>query len=389
MTNDPSGVEIDEAVTNRIIDHLRNKTKDMVDHDLRIPIEHFVSEKRAAAELALMRSLPMVVGHCSEIKKPGDFITREILGKPLIIVRRNDGGVAAYLNMCRHRGGPVATARSGTTPVFVCKYHGWAYDRESGALQHVPQSDAFEQTDANCQGLASFPTEERHGLIFVTLAGTPSTVAAYLGSDVEAQIEPWRLRESVVFLEGTFELDANWKLVVDGAVDSLHPPYLHAETVGKLVVGRVAVFKAFGRHGRLYQPRRKLLSLVEAGEPLTGSSKYIASIMLIYPNSLLMAAPDHVEFWTVWPSTRSPAKCSVQIRLFARPQSLDEAMAARIRKSWEILVDAQKNEDWPMEEAIQRNANATAAGSFLFGRGEVSAQHLHQQLRKDLPADAG
>ena len=233
--------------------------------------------------------------------------------------------------------------------------------------------------------LRSFATEEEHGLIFVTLSNdvNAALLNEFLGAEV-VEIAPWGIERSQLFIEGNFQVAANWKLVVDGAVDSLHAPYLHAETVGKLVVGRVAVFETLGRHGRLYQPRRKLLTLIEAGESPAGSSKYIASIMLIYPNSLLASAPDHVEFWTVWPSVESPGHCTASIRLFARSEILNPEMESRIRRSWDILIQAQTADDWPMERSIQRNAAAWPQDSFLFGRGEVSAQHLHLQLARDV-----
>src|ERR1700720_3049294 len=101
--SDGTAVGIEQQVTERIIAHLTNRTKDVVETDLRVPIEHFVSPAPAAAEHGLMRRLPLVAAHRSELPKPGDFVTRMILGMSLILVRRNDGSVGAYLNMCRHR----------------------------------------------------------------------------------------------------------------------------------------------------------------------------------------------------------------------------------------------------------------------------------------------
>jgi phenylpropionate dioxygenase-like ring-hydroxylating dioxygenase large terminal subunit len=378
-------IGIEEDVTQRIVNHLTKRTKDVLESDMRVPMSHFVDPARTAAEIALMKRLPLVVAHRSELPNPGDFVTRTALGIALIVARRNDGSVVTFRNMCRHRGGRVEGAASGNKPTFACTYHGWSYDREDGALKYVAQEEVFGSLDRQCLSLVAFPSAERHGLIFVTLTpGVESSIAEYLGPQVDAQIAPWGLDRSVLVMEKTFSLAANWKLIVDGAVDSLHPPYLHPDSVAKLVYAKVAVFCRYGRHGRLYQPKRKLQELLQAGTPPASSTKYVSSILLLYPNSLMASAPDHVEFWTVWPSLDSPSQSTIHIRLFARPEILTPEMRARIQKSWDILVTAQETEDWPMELAIQENALSSPTGSFIFGRGEISAQHLHQQLKEDI-----
>ena len=63
-------------------------------------------------------------------------------------------------------------------------------------------------------------------------------------------------------------------------------------------------------------------------------------------------------------------------------------MKGRIQKSWDIGIGAQLTEDWPMEVTIQENANAAPTGTLVFGRGEISAQHLHRQLREDIDGEA-
>jgi phenylpropionate dioxygenase-like ring-hydroxylating dioxygenase large terminal subunit len=378
-------IGLDERIIERVLAHLANRTTDTVERDLFVPIRHFVDKDRAQDELRLIKTLPLIVGHCSEIKAAGDFITRDILGMGLLLVRRADDSIAAYLNMCRHRGGKVESKSAGRKRHFTCQYHGWSYEGASGALSHVPHADYFDPIDATCTKLVAFKAEERHGLIFVDFSSDPArSVAEYLGPEVDAIIEPWDLRRSVIYLDKSFPLDANWKLVMDGAIDSLHPEFLHANSVAKFVASRVAVFQDLGRHGRLYQPRRKLEEMVQAGEVGGNSSKYIATDMLIYPNSLMIGAPDHVEFWTVWPSVSDPSKSVINIRFLVREDILTPKMEERIRKSWDILENAALTEDWPMEVAMQRNIMAHPAGEFRYGRGEVSAQHLHRQLSKDL-----
>lgn len=378
-------VRVPAEVSVRLISHLRDDTTDLADQDLHVPIGHFVSPSRAKAEIALLKKLPLLVAHASEIPNMGDFVTREVLGVALLIVRQSDGGVQAYLNMCRHRGGRVETKAAGTKRVFMCQYHGWSYERDSGALRNVPYESSFDPIERGCNALHRYKTEQRHGLIFVDMSndGTRS-LADYLGTEVDAQIAPWQLERSSIYLDKTFTLDINWKLVMDGAIDILHPRFLHVGGVGELIETNVGVYRRYGRHGQHFGARTKLRKLVKAGAALDGSSRYIGSNLVIYPNAMMIAAPDHIEFWTVWPSVESPSKSITQIRFLVRTEILTPEIEQRLQKSWEILENAATNEDWPMERYIQQNAEAAPDGTFRYGRSEVSCQHLHRQLAADL-----
>jgi phenylpropionate dioxygenase-like ring-hydroxylating dioxygenase large terminal subunit len=64
------------------------------------------------------------VGHDSEIRHPGDFVTREIGTEPVIMVRGKDRGVSVLVNRCMHRGTMVCLADRGNARTFTCPYHG-------------------------------------------------------------------------------------------------------------------------------------------------------------------------------------------------------------------------------------------------------------------------
>lgn len=387
MSQQTTAVQLDEGVLDTLLGHIRSKGTDLAESGLVVPTAHFISVQRAEAEIGLMKSLPLIVAHVSELPHAGSFVTREILGVPLLVVRQKDGGISVYRNMCRHRGGRVENAASGRKALFMCAYHGWSYAAEDGALKGVPYEDTFGKVDRQCNSLIAFPAEVRHGLVFATLShDAPQLVSQYLGGDIDAQIAPWQLDRSVVFIDETIALDINWKLVMDGTIDSLHAQFLHPKPggVGSRTVNHSAVFRTFGRHGKMFMARAKLKKLIDAGADLSASSKYIGTVMTLYPNNVVVEAPDHIELWTVWPDIADPTKCRVHFRFLVREDILDDAMAERVTKSWEILREAGMEEDFPMEASIQANAESWPDGTFQYGRNEKSAQHLHRQLHADL-----
>src|ERR1700758_4743729 len=67
-----------------------------------------------------------VVGHASQVAKPGDYFTTELMGDPLLCARGQDVKLRGFYNVCRHRAGPAAQG-CGSRKLFRCGYHGWTY----------------------------------------------------------------------------------------------------------------------------------------------------------------------------------------------------------------------------------------------------------------------
>src|SRR5690606_26943355 len=132
MTNTLTAVQLVTDVRDGLNRHIREETTDVADAALLIPTSQLLTPERAGADADLLLQLPLVVGHVSEVAKPGAFVTRELLGIPLLIVRQKDESIAVFRNMCRHRGGRVELAESGSKQIFMCQYHGWSYGAEGG-----------------------------------------------------------------------------------------------------------------------------------------------------------------------------------------------------------------------------------------------------------------
>ena len=99
----------------------------------------------AVAELEaerIFRREWQVVAHRNQLEKPGDYITNEVAGEPLLVVCGADGQVCGFYNVCRHRAGPPA-AGCGSRKVFRCGYHGWTYGLD-GKLISAPEVEGVQ-----------------------------------------------------------------------------------------------------------------------------------------------------------------------------------------------------------------------------------------------------
>src|SRR5678816_1714789 len=86
------------------------------------------------------------VGHASQVPNAGDYVTLDLAGRPLVMVRHDDGAVRVLYNRCAHKGTPLVTEKSGNTGRFFrCPYHAWTY-RLDGTLRAVPLAAGYEGT---------------------------------------------------------------------------------------------------------------------------------------------------------------------------------------------------------------------------------------------------
>jgi phenylpropionate dioxygenase-like ring-hydroxylating dioxygenase large terminal subunit len=173
------------------------------------------------------------VGHGSELKKNGDFVTRKVAGRPVIFARDQKGQVRCHFNTCRHRGAIVCADRAGNARRFMCVYHGWIYSND-GELARVPGEDAyteaFDKSELGLRGPAKF--DNYRDFWFLNLDPDAVPLIDYLGKTTEYLdlVIDQSPSGQMEVLPGTQEYDvaANWKLMVENSVDDYHLPSTHS-----------------------------------------------------------------------------------------------------------------------------------------------------------------
>ncbi len=175
----------------------------------------------------------LYLGHESEIAKPGDFLTRGVAGRSLIFARSKTGEVRAFSNTCPHRGAMVCRERQGSTNMFRCFYHSWAFDLD-GKLITRPGNESYSE-NANANGehnLVEVPRLEAYrGLYFMNLDQGAVDLATYLGNTKEfIDLVMDQCADGMEVVGGTQEygFKANWKLLAENSIDGYHGQPTHA-----------------------------------------------------------------------------------------------------------------------------------------------------------------
>jgi benzoate/toluate 1,2-dioxygenase subunit alpha len=189
----------------------------------------------------LWRSAWIYVGHDSQVPKPGDYLTVEIAGQPLVMLRSAEREVRVFYNRCAHRGARLVSATHGNCGGLLrCSYHGWTY-RLDGTLRTVPlksgyAGSGFEDSTA-ARGLAAVPAVASHrGFVFARLAAEGPSFTDYFGESLTS-IDNMADRSP----EGRLEVvggilrylhDCNWKMFIENLNDTMHPMVAHESSAG-------------------------------------------------------------------------------------------------------------------------------------------------------------
>lgn len=181
------------------------------------------------------------LGHDSQLPKPGDYITNEIGGRPLIVVRHTDGSVKVLMNRCAHKGSRLVSAPCGNTGKFFrCPYHAWAFDTD-GALRAIPMKNAYEGTRlSECESAKGLVTVRNvrvyRGFIFAKLNDVGPGFEEYFGeslSSIDNMAD--RSPEGELEIAGgclRFMHQCNWKMFVENLNDTMHPMVAHESSAG-------------------------------------------------------------------------------------------------------------------------------------------------------------
>jgi glycine betaine catabolism A len=170
-----------------------------------------------------------------EIAGAGAFRVVSIGDESVIIVRGKEGALRAFLNVCRHRGARICAEESGQVRRNLrCAYHAWTYDLD-GRLVAAPNLVTMPDVDREAYGLVRVGLREWLGYVWVCVADEPPSFEDTVVADVTARlgdakaIERYRTEELVIGRRITYDVKANWKLIIENFMECYHCATIHPE----------------------------------------------------------------------------------------------------------------------------------------------------------------
>ncbi len=300
------------------------------------------------------------VGRASSLARPGDYLTFELAGQPIFVIRDDDGRLRAMSNVCLHRMSTLLEG-AGNKRRIVCPYHGWTYNVD-GSLRAAPAmtlNESFCKTDYK---LPQVRCDEWLGWVMVTLNPNAPPVSNKL-VEVESLIGDYQMEHYVETFRETHVWDTNWKILAENFMESYHLPVCHSGTIGGLSRLDEMVCPpgrpAFNFHTILKDDTLKIALAHPSNTRMVGDRRRTTFLLAIYPSLLITLTPGY--FWYLSLHPHGVGKVNI---IFGGGMSPDFAHSPEAQAHFaqlKSLLDRVNIEDRGCTERVFKGLNAGAA----------------------------
>jgi choline monooxygenase len=323
------------------------------------------------------------VGVVDDVSEPGGYVaTTSATGLPLLLTRDQQGELRGFVNVCRHRGGPVAEG-CGTARALSCAYHAWVY-RLDGSLARASGMEGAEGFDPGHHHL--YPVSVATWGRFLFVHPQPDAPPLDLGPLATA-IDPYPVHDYELAVRECHEREFNWKVLVENYSENFHTPFVHPNLIVAdwdypiATAGPIAL--AWDRPMHPRSAAEHALAEASPGEPGWADvaanqieDVFIAGIYFtVFPNLLVSTFPRFLSALHLTPL--SPTRTRVQAYRFWTAEVPEERRAADLAASQEVAA-----QDLDICEQVQRGYTA---GVDTNGRlsvvHEAGVHQVHELVR--------
>jgi choline monooxygenase len=341
-----------------------------------IPAAWYVDERIARLERGyVFGGTWQVVARLDRLQRPGQFVTTQLAGEPLVVVRSADGELRAFYNVCRHHAAAVVTEAEGNATIFRCPYHGWSYGLD-GTLKGAPEFEGVCGFDRAQNGLVPAQVAAWEQFVFVNLDCQAAPLGEFLGGLV-ARVAPLNLASVHFFERRVYSMGCNWKVFVDNYLDGgYHVPHLH-KALNSVLEYKQYTIENEDRY--CLQSSPIVASGLDAETSATRQGDR-ARYFWQYPNFMINLYQGYMDTNLVLPD--GVDRCTVIFDFYF--DDVSEAAAERNRQS--IAVGERVNdEDLGICESVQRGLHSRAYGAGRLSERREAGEHLfHRLLAGDL-----
>jgi len=303
----------------------RKGAKTLADGAKSLPRKYFVSRDIFAREQSdILSKRWLLVGHQSQIPKPGDYFLAAIGGESVIVTRDQKSQVRGFYNVCRHRGTRLKEDACGHASAIQCPYHAWTYALD-GRLIGAPHMDDVPGFDKADYSLHRVNLGLWDGFIFVNLEKNPEPLEKWFWP-LKGKFSHWNMSILQPAKRIDYDVRANWKLMFENYSECYHCPGVHPQ------LQKVSPYDSAEndlREGPFLggfmkiNPGKSLTMSGNACAAFVGKIENLQQVFYysIFPNMLLSLHPEYVMVHQLWPM--SPERTLIVCDWFFHPDAFN------------------------------------------------------------------
>ena len=367
----------------------------VVDGSRTLPGKYYHSEEIYKEEVEkIFHKFWIFACRAEEIPKVGDFKLIQIEDESLIILRDKSEQIRALFNVCSHRGTQLCSQKEGNfkTKAIQCPYHAWTYGLD-GQLLGAPQMTEGGGFSKKQCALPQAHIHNWEGFIFISLAESPEPFEVQMEALI-GKFGDWDMSQLRIASHIRYELNCNWKLVLQNYQECYHCPGVHP-LLSELTPVQSAQHDyskgaVIGGFMDISKPRGSMTMDGEAAGPpvcnVSGDDLQRVYYYSVYPNLLLTPHPDYVMFHHITPL--GPGKVINDCYWLFQPDVINDPTAQNRIKSAVEFWDMTNQQDWQVCEQMQLGTKSKRFGRGYYSGREEILHTLDKELLKALGHDA-
>jgi choline monooxygenase len=318
--------------------------------------------------------------HVEKLRSPGSYVAATVAGMPIAVVRDRAGALRAFYNVCKHRAHELLSG-SGKTRYIVCPYHAWTFDL-SGGLKSARRAETMESFDTSEICLDQVQVQEFGGFVYVNLDPTAAPLAEQ-AKDLAEEIAFWApdVAQLTHAKRLTYEVNTNWKNVIDNFLECYHCHIAHKEFVDLVDMDTYEVMT----HGIWSSHFAEAGKHENVAYDVSEATVNQHAVWWLWPNTCLLRYPGRGNFMVFQVVPDGPERTLETWDFYLETADLSEAEQQSVKYIDEVLQE----QDISLVESVQRGMRTPAfdQGRIVFDRSrsgsglsEHGVHHFHGLL---------
>lgn len=292
----------------------------------------------------------------SALLEPGSVVANDSYGFPMLISRTRDGTIKAFINACQHKGAKlIEDCAVHKQARMTCPYHAWTFGID-GTLIGVSRSEAFEGLDKSKRSLVALEAREWGGVVYVQINRDIRADWSNLSDQLAEDFGALGIPSAHVYGRKTFDLKANWKVVLEPFLEGYHVQRLHAASIGDRFQDAPNIVDMFGANIRQVSGRIGYVPEMLDEDPSQNIHKLVTHAYTAFPNCVVVTSQYYTSVMLLVP--REPGRTIVEYFMLTPERAMTPKAEEVFARSFELILGVFGGEDFRAAEISQQGLEA-------------------------------